>query len=53
MDESRLGRESIETAQVLKQPSLAGVLIFAYIDDLKVAHERREVLSKDLPLNSY
>ncbi len=36
MDESRLGRESIETAHVLKQLSLAGVRIFAYLDDREV-----------------
>ncbi len=36
MDESRLGRESIETAHVLKQLSLAGVRIFAYIDDREI-----------------
>jgi site-specific DNA recombinase len=36
MDESRLGRESIETAHVLKQLSLAGVRIFAYMDDREI-----------------
>ena len=36
MDESRLGRESIETAHILKQLSLAGVRIFAYLDDREV-----------------
>ena len=36
MDESRLGRESIETAHVLKQFMLAGVRIFAYLDDREV-----------------
>ena len=36
MDESRLGRESIETAHVLKQLMLAGVRIFAYLDDREV-----------------
>ena len=36
MDESRLGRESIETAHVLKQLLLAGVRIFAYLDDREV-----------------
>jgi site-specific DNA recombinase len=36
MDESRLGRESIETASILKQLSLAGVRIFAYLDDREV-----------------
>ena len=36
MDESRLGRESIETAHVLKQLSLAGVRIFAYLDDREI-----------------
>jgi site-specific DNA recombinase len=36
MDESRLGRESIETAHVLKQLSLAGVRIFAYLDDQEI-----------------
>jgi DNA invertase Pin-like site-specific DNA recombinase len=32
-EESRLGREQIESAHVLKQLSLAGVRIFAYLDD--------------------
>ena len=36
MDESRLGRESIETAHVLKQLMLAGVRIFAYLDNREV-----------------
>ena len=36
MDESRLGRESIETAHVLKQLMVAGVRIFAYLDDREV-----------------
>ena len=36
MDESRLGRESIETAHVLKQFMLAGVRIFAYLDNREV-----------------
>ncbi|MEP6890931.1 MAG: recombinase family protein [Nitrospirota bacterium] len=36
MDESRLGRESIETAHILKQLMLAGVKIFAYLDDREV-----------------
>ena len=36
MDESRLGRESIETAHVLKQLMLAGVRIFAYLDDREI-----------------
>ncbi len=36
MDESRLGRESIETAHVLKQLMVAGVRIFAYLDDREI-----------------
>src|ERR1700704_6276615 len=36
MDESRLGRESIETAHVLKQLMLAGGRIFAYLDNREV-----------------
>jgi DNA invertase Pin-like site-specific DNA recombinase len=36
MDESRLGRESIETAHVLKQLMVAGIRIFAYLDDREI-----------------
>ncbi|HPV82292.1 MAG TPA: recombinase family protein [Nitrospira sp.] len=36
MDESRLGRESIETAHVLKQFSLSGIRIFAYLDNREI-----------------
>lgn len=36
MDESRLGRESIETAHVLKPFSLSGIRIFAYLDNREV-----------------
>jgi DNA invertase Pin-like site-specific DNA recombinase len=36
MDASRLGRESIETAHILKQFSLAGVRIFSYLDDQEI-----------------
>ena len=36
MDESRLGRESIETAHVLKQLMLAGERIFACLDNREV-----------------
>ena len=36
MDESRLGRESIETAHILKQFSLSGIRIFAYLDNREV-----------------
>lgn len=36
MDASRLGRESIETAHILKQFSLAGVRIFSYLDDREI-----------------
>ena len=36
MEESRLGRESIETAHLLKQLSLAGVRVFAYMEDREV-----------------
>lgn len=36
MDESRLGRESIETSHVLKQFSLCGIRVFAYLDDREV-----------------
>ena len=36
MEESRLGRESIETAHVLKQLSLAGVRIFAYLENREI-----------------
>jgi DNA invertase Pin-like site-specific DNA recombinase len=36
MDASRLGRESIETAHILKPFSLAGVRIFSYLDDREI-----------------
>jgi DNA invertase Pin-like site-specific DNA recombinase len=36
IDASRLGRESIETAHILKQFSLAGVRIFSYLDDQEI-----------------
>jgi DNA invertase Pin-like site-specific DNA recombinase len=39
LDESRLGRESVETAHILKQFSLAGVRVFAYREDREILIE--------------
>src|SRR3954470_19852515 len=35
-EESRLGREAIETAFTLKQLALAGVSVFVYLDDREI-----------------
>lgn len=37
MEQSRLGREQIETAWVLKQLRVAGVRVFSYLDDREIA----------------
>jgi site-specific DNA recombinase len=39
LDESRLSRESVETAHILKQFSLAGVRVFAYREDREILIE--------------
>jgi site-specific DNA recombinase len=39
LDESRLGRESVETAHNLKQFSLAGIRVFAYREDREILIE--------------
>jgi site-specific DNA recombinase len=39
LDESRLGRESVETAHILKQFSLAGIRVFAYREDREILIE--------------